>query len=69
MVPTVVPGLVSSASAAVVASEACPRRAGSFANPKSRIFACPRSVRKMFAGLTSRWTMPFACAASSPSAI
>jgi len=25
-----------------------------FANPKSRIFACPRVVTKMFAGLMSR---------------
>src|ERR1700691_1015245 len=40
-----------------------------FARPKSRIFACPRFVTKMFAGLMSRWTMPFACAASSASAI
>ena len=29
-----------------------------FANPKSRIFACPRFVTKMFAGLMSRWMMP-----------
>jgi hypothetical protein len=38
------------------------------ASPKSRIFACPRSVTKMFAGLMSRWIMPLACAASSASA-
>ena len=31
----------------------------SFAKPKSRIFACPRLVTKMFAGLMSRWTIPF----------
>jgi hypothetical protein len=29
-----------------------------FANPKSRILAWPRSVTKMFAGLMSRWTIP-----------
>ena len=40
-----------------------------FARPKSRILAWPRSVTKMFAGLMSRWTMPLACAASSASAI
>ena len=40
-----------------------------FASPKSRILACPRSVTKMLAGLMSRWTMPLACAASSASAI
>jgi hypothetical protein len=28
----------------------------------------PRVVTKMLAGLMSRWVMPFACAASSPSA-
>ena len=28
-----------------------------FASPKSRIFACPRLVTKMLAGLMSRWTM------------
>jgi hypothetical protein len=39
-----------------------------FASPKSRIFACSRSVMKMFAGLMSRWTMPRWCAASSASA-
>ena len=37
-----------------------------FASPKSRIFAWPRVVTKMFAGLISRWMMPLACAASSP---
>ena len=32
-----------------------------FASPKSRIFG-PRSVRRMFPGLMSRWTMPAWCA-------
>ena len=30
--------------------------------------ACPRSVTKMLAGLMSRWTIPFECAASNASA-
>ena len=30
----------------------------SFASPKSRIFARPSAVTKMFSGLRSRWTMP-----------
>ena len=34
------------------------------ASPKSRIFG-PWPVRKMFAGLISRWMMPDVCAASS----
>ena len=36
---------------------------------RSRILPSPRAVIKMFAGLMSRWMMPFWCAASSPSAI
>src|SRR2546429_7299625 len=36
--------------------------------PKSRIFACPRLVTKMFAGLMSRCTMRSLWAASSASA-
>ncbi len=39
------------------------------ARPKSRIFAWPRAVTKILAGLMSRWTMPAVCAASSASAI
>src|SRR6202140_265414 len=35
-----------------------------FANPKSRILACPRSVKNRFAGLMSRWTIPLEWAAS-----
>jgi hypothetical protein len=34
-----------------------------FAKPKSRILALPSLVTKRFAGLMSRWTMPWACAA------
>ena len=41
----------------------------SFARPKSSTFACLRWVTKIFAGLMSRCTIPFACAASNASAI
>ena len=44
-----------------------PVRSADFASPKSRIFG-PRGVRKMFAGLMSRCTMPVRCAASRASA-
>ena len=71
------PGLVrcSGSTDAVVSAEtptaSDPRRGfgGSLAKPKSRIFAWPRGVIKIFAGLMSRWTMPFVWAASSASAI
>ena len=69
-VPTVLPGSVNSASAERVGSCEAPTAADpdiAFASPKSSIFG-PRSVRKMFAGLMSRWTMPLLCAASSASA-
>ena len=46
-----------------------PTRAATLARPKSRIFAVPRLVTKMFAGLMSRWTMPATWAASSASAM
>jgi hypothetical protein len=36
------------------------------ATPKSAIFACPSDVRRMFAGLMSRWMMPFECAYARP---
>ncbi len=39
------------------------------AMPKSRIFARPSCVRKMFSGLMSRWMTPLSCAAERPSAI
>ena len=41
----------------------------SFAKPKSKIFACPRAVMKMFAGLMSRWMIPFWWAESRASVI
>src|SRR5438128_5770203 len=59
-VPTAAPGLVrySSATPAVTSAIAPGSTPGlrnvSFASPKSRIFACPRLVTKMFAGLMSR---------------
>ena len=39
------------------------------ARPKSSTFTLPSGVSFTFAGLRSRWTMPFSCAASSASAI
>ena len=38
------------------------------ATPKSRIFTEPSGISWMFAGLRSRWMMPFACAAVSADA-
>ena len=40
-----------------------------FARPRSRTLACPRLVTKMFAGLMSRWIIPFWWAASRASEI
>ena len=40
-----------------------------FASPKSSTFTCPSGVILIFAGLRSRCTIPFSCAASSASAI
>ena len=65
-------GLVTSSSVVAVGIADTPRPStteASFARPKSRILAWPRSVTKMFAGLMLRWTIPLACAASSASAI
>jgi hypothetical protein len=46
--------------------------AGIQAKPKSSSLTASRPLasctRKMFSGFTSRWTMPAACAAPSPSA-
>ena len=57
------------ARVAVTAPRSSPSgSAASFAMPKSSSFAAPRVVMKMFSGLMSRWTIPFACAASSASA-
>ena len=69
-VPSVLPGSVNSAARERVTSSAASAAAApdvAFASPKSRIFGWPRVVRKMFAGLMSRWTMPLLCAASSAS--
>ena len=63
-VPTIVPAPVSAASLELgspCSVGAAPLAA--FASPKSKIFG-PRAVSMMFAGLMSRCTMPFACAAS-----
>ena len=53
---------------------ALPERGPSFplqalARPKSRTFTLPSGVSLTFAGLRSRWTMPFSWASSSASAI
>ena len=55
-VPTALPGLVRCAWESIVgAPKASLAVCGLiFASPKSRIFACPRSFTKMFAGLMSR---------------
>ena len=36
--------------------------------PKSETWTLPSPSRRRFAGFTSRWTMPFACAWSSAAA-
>ena len=58
-VPTTVPVCVSDRFAA-----------GSFrrASPRSATFTTPSASRRMFPGLTSRWTIPWAWAYSSPRA-
>jgi len=63
IVPSAKPGLVRWDSTSMVvafASALAPCFTESLANPKSRIFACPRLVTKMLAGLMSRWTIPSA---------
>ncbi|KYF78062.1 hypothetical protein BE11_12085 [Sorangium cellulosum] len=49
------------------------RSATSFATPKSRILTrrspSARTLRKRFAGLRSRWTIPARCVSSSASAV
>ena len=70
--PSVEPGLVRCCSGMVrvwvLAELEEELSAPTFASPKSRILACPRSVTKMLAALMSRWTIPLPCAASSASA-
>ena len=65
-VPSSVPTLVS-----ITVGLSVPAGMGSAerARPKSRIFTRSSRVRKMLSGFTSRWTICFACAASSPSAM
>ena len=62
--PRTSPGCVS--APAVGASVSAGSRI--FARPKSRTFTRPSRVTKTFSGFTSRWTIPFACAAPSPRA-
>ena len=73
-VPIVVPAVVSSFGCTAVGASECSvppagRARSILARPKSRILACPRGVTKMFAGLRSRWTIPFEWADSRASAI
>ncbi len=64
IVPSTVPSLVC----AIVSSVPAPDRSAIFARPKSRILMRPLRVTITLAGFRSRWTMPFSCAAASPSA-
>ena len=67
-VPGITPTCVSdSSSEESVVVPTLPSLA-SFAKPKSRIFTCPFGVRKIFAGLMSRCTIPLACDAANASA-
>ena len=50
----------------MVSSVACPT---TLAMPKSATFTWPSGSSSRFAGLMSRWTMPWRCAESSPSAV
>ncbi len=65
-VPSVDPGRVR--CAAVASSEPAASSPNTFARPKSRSFASPRSVTNTFAGFRSRCRIPAAWAASSASA-
>ncbi len=59
------PGRVLRVSvAAAVSPEGAPP-GESFASPKSSTFTWPDAVSITFAGLTSRWMIPAACAAAS----
>ena len=62
------PRLVGALLGRAVAAETPPLQSVS-PGRSLRIFACPRVVMKIFAGLMSLWTTPFWCAASSPSTI
>jgi hypothetical protein len=57
-VPSVLPGLVrypgSTSYVASVSDSEIPFARLTLANPKSKIFACPRFVTKIFPGLMSR---------------
>ena len=65
-VPSVDPACVR--CSAVSSAEPSATSPSTFARPKSRSFASPRSVTNTFAGLRSRCTIPAAWAASSASA-
>src|SRR5262249_43909880 len=69
------PGVVSCFSNVTVDDAVAPaprtslRMGITFANPKSKILACPRAVTKIFAGLMSRCTMLVLTAAKNGAVI
>jgi hypothetical protein len=66
IVPTTCPASVGEGSVASPLSLVS--RVAAFARPKSSTFTRPSTVTITFSGFTSRCTIPFACAASSPAA-
>ncbi len=67
--PAAVPRAVSVGEYEIDGDETVASLSKIFARPKSRSFTRPSGVIFTFAGLRSRWTIPFSCAASSASAI
>ena len=69
----VLPSICSGAQYSIVPTKlpvrVRPVRASSFTTPKSERYARSSAPTRMFAGFTSRWTSPRACAASSADAI
>ena len=71
MIPAAVPVIASVGDWEKSALEPIPEESGdhALARPKSSTFTSPSAESLTFAGLRSRWTMPFSWAASSASAI
>ncbi len=61
--PSVLPALVSALAVSLAAADG-PSECGNFANPKSMTRAWPRALIMMLAGLMSRCSMPWTCAAA-----
>ena len=61
--------IMLSVGESAIARRVAPVVSIAFANPKSSTLTLPSGVTLTFAGLRSRWMMPFSCAASSASAI